>query len=202
MCVLRRSAAFTLQQVFLRHSPTPPFSALCRPFYLLIVASWRTTKSISASVPAGSATGLAGAPRAPSGRAPRRSLPRASGYPPRWRRTQSAGLGREGKRPVQRARPGRYGRRRAEGPERLEPGRQRRADPRPPRDGEGADREAQPAARRGARTVIRQREGGGRPPALSGARWRQPRRREGTGHASVKDGFISIPRGTVAALER
>ncbi len=103
----------------------------------------------------------------------------ASGYPPRRRRPQSAGFGREGKRPVQRARPGHYGRRRAEGAERLESGRQRRADPRPARDGEGADREAQPAARRGARTVVRQREGGGRPPALSGARWRQPRRREG-----------------------
>ena len=120
----------------------------------------------------------------------------ASGYPARWRRPQSAGFGREGKRPVQRARPGRYGRRRAEGPERLEPGRQRRANPRPACDGEGADREAQPAARRGARTVVRQREGGGRPPSLFGARWRQPRRREGAGlfGRARRRGWQRLPR--------
>jgi hypothetical protein len=93
----------------------------------------------------------------------------ASGHSPGRRRPQSAGFGPEGKRPVQFARAGCGDGPGPEGAERLEPGCQRRADPRPARDGEGPDREAQPPAWRGAWPPVRQRHGGGRPHALSGA---------------------------------
>ena len=105
----------------------------------------------------------------------------ASGDPARWRQPLSTDGDREGRRPVQRARPGHCGGADAQGPERVEPGRERCAHAVAAGGGEGSRREAQPAARRRARTAVRQRQGGGRASALSRTRRGDARRREGTG---------------------
>ena len=69
----------------------------------------------------------------------------------------------------------------AEGSRRLAPGRERRAIALETGGGEGAGGEAEPAAGRGSHPRVRQRQGGGRPPALSPAGRGDPRRREGPG---------------------
>ena len=123
-------------------------------------------------------------PRAASACAPTSDQLRrrgASGDPARWRQPQSTDGDREGRRPVQRAGPGRCDGADAQGSERVEPGRERGAHAGAAGGGEGPRREAQPAARSRARTAVRQRQGGGRASALPRTRRRDARRREGPG---------------------
>ena len=181
MCDGANPAAPTLAQVFLRYCTTTAFSLLPEAFRLPIVVSWHTTKTTSASVPARSAT-VAVRARDRRARTPDQLHRRgASGDPARGRQPQPAGGDREGRRPVQCAGPGRCGGADAQGPERVEPGRERCAHAGAAGGGEGSRREAQPAARSRARTAVRQRQGGGRASALPRTRRRDPRRREGTG---------------------
>ena len=118
------------------------------------------------------------------------AIRRAGGNPDRLSRH------REGKRPVQCAGPGRCNGADAEGSERVEPGRERGAHAGAAGGGEGPRGEAQPAARSGARAAVRQRQGGGRAPALSRTGRRDEGWREGPGlfGRARRGGWPRLPR--------
>ena len=151
MCVGRNPAVSTLQQVLIRRSPTTAFLLLLPVFRPPIVSAWRAKTTPSTSVPAVSAPVAACARMV--GKSVRFGGDRTASPPKCSRRsggpaaipTARRGTGRQADDSTRGAEVHRL--RWPEGPQRVEPGRERRAHAGAAGHGEGPHREAQPAAR-------------------------------------------------------
>jgi len=171
MCGEEATAPPTPMQVFLRSSTTTAF--LCCPLRFDFRSSSHGTRRRPLPHPPRQGPGpwRCADKCAPDRRdAPTPSeLPRrgSPGHPSRGRQPRPPGRNRKGKRPLQCAGPWRREGADAEGPERMEPGRERGAYTGATGGGEGSRREAQPAARGCPGTAVCRRQGSGCASALS-----------------------------------